>query len=275
MSTLREDRWSTLGDPEAVEDAAERLRQIGATASEQCAVQRWIGLLAPQDGERILDVGAGLGEVSMQIAKHVHPDGVVHAIDLSPGLVAHVEERSRQLGLNAVVRTGVGDARALPFGDAAFDAAFCRWLLLHLSDPERVIAEMCRVVRPRGRLLCVEADWETLAVHPGDPEVTRAIADANVRRQVDGRAGRKLVPLLCAAGLWNVAVSPFVTLDLSGDWLPILESRLPVAADVGVPKHDLDTRWAAIVSAAGSGQYVMSFTQYGVTGTVPPGTING
>lgn len=269
MRTSRSDRWSALDSPEAVQAAAERLRQLDATDSEGCARQRWLTLLAPQAGERILDVGAGTGHMAVELARHLGSQGSVHALDLSPGLLQYARRAARQAGVLDRVLTEAGDARALPYRDGGFDAAFCRWVLLHLPDPQRAVAEMRRVVRPGGRILCVEADWETLAVYPGDPEVTRRVVQANVDRQVDGRVGRRLVALLRAAGLQAVSALPVVALDLSGDWLPFLRSRLEVAVQAGMPTSSLTAWWKAIEAAAGGGEYLFSFTQYGVIGTVP------
>ncbi|WP_290653351.1 methyltransferase domain-containing protein [Aquisalimonas sp.] len=270
MSTSRSDRWTALNTSRAVRDAADRLRQLSATASERDARRHWLVLLDLRDGERAVDIGAGIGDMTVDIARHVGPDGAVHALDLSPGLLHHTRQRAAEAGVLDRVATDTGDANALPYGDDAFDVALCRWVLLHLPAPQRAIAEMRRVVRPGGRVLCVEADWETLIVHPGDPDVTRRIAHANVERQVDGRIGRKLAPLLQSAGFSNVSVTPLVDLDRSGDWLPFLHTRLDVAAQAGVPLSTLHQWWKAIESAASHGEYLFSFTQYGVLGIVPP-----
>ncbi|MCG6658967.1 methyltransferase domain-containing protein [Halomonas campisalis] len=207
--------------------------------------------------------------MTVAIARLVRSQGSVHALDLSPGLLQHAHRAAWQAGVQDRVVTEAGDARAMPYRDGGFDAAICRWVLLHLPDPERVVTEMGRVVRPGGRILCVEADWETLAVYPGDPEVTRRVVHANVDRQVDGRVGRRLVPLLRSAGLQRVSAVPIVALDLSGDWLPFLRSRVDIAAQAGVPAHTLSAWWRAIEAAADAGDYLFSFTQYGVVGTVP------
>ncbi len=269
MNTSRSDRWTALDTPQSAEQAADRLRQLSTPASEQDAREHWLGLLDPRRGERVVDIGAGIGDMTVPIAQRIRPGGVVHALDLSPGLLQHARHLAGQTGVLDAVVTDTGDAGALPYDDGTFDAALCRWVLLHLPVPQQALAEMRRVLRPGGRVLSVEVDWETLIVHPGDPEVTRRIVHANVERQVDGRTGRKLAPLLRAAGFAEVSVSPFVDVDLTGDWLPFLHSRLAVAVQAGVPTDTLGRWMTAIESAARTGEYLFSFTQYGVQGTVP------
>jgi ubiquinone/menaquinone biosynthesis C-methylase UbiE len=93
-------------------------------------------------GMRVLDIGAGTGAVSRALAQHgAHPT----AIDLAPDMVAHLRIR----GFPAVV----GDIRALPFDDSAFDAAVAAFAISHVDDPGCAIAEARRVVRPGGVIL--------------------------------------------------------------------------------------------------------------------------
>lgn len=270
MSISREkDRWSELNSREAVRDAAERLRQMSDTGTERIAREHWLDLLAPSRGEQIVDVGAGIGDMTLPLAKRVGPDGIVHALDLSSGLLEYTKRRADEAEVGEFVVVRQGDARELPYGDGEFDTAFSRWLLLHVVEQESVVVEMRRVVRPGGRVCCVEADWETLSVHPGDPEITRRIVDANVKRQVDGRVGRKLVSLMRSVGLRDVEVRPVVSLDLRGDWLFMLESRLEVASNAGVSDESLKDWWSDVEPSVENGEYFLGFTQYGVVGTVP------
>ncbi len=269
MNSSRRDRWSALESPQAIADAVERLRQMISTRSEQQAMARWLDILAPQPGQRLLDVGAGIGDMSLAFAHRVAPDGTVHALDLAPGLLACAGQRAREEGVADRIHLHAGDARDLPFRDDCFDQAFCRWVLLHLPDPERALAEMCRVVKPGGRILCVEVDWTTLHVEPGAQEITQRIVTANVDRQVDGRSGQKLPALLRSAGLERLSVMPLIAKDHEGDWLSFLESRLEVANQAGVPEEALSQWWQSIQGAVGQGTFRLSFTQYGVTGIVP------
>lgn len=273
MNNSRSDRWTALEGPDAVADAATRLRQMANTRSEQQAMAHWLDMLSPQSGECLLDVGAGTGDMSLAFARRMAPDGRVHALDLAPGLLDYANQRARAEGLDQHIHLHVGDARRLPFRDAGFDAAFCRWVLLHLPDPERAVAEICRVVRPGGRVLCVEVDWATLAVEPGDPHTTEKIVAANVERQVDGRSGDRLPELLRACGLEQLSVKALTASDNRGDWLPFLESRLDVAAQAGVSKKALSQWWQSIEAAAAKGIFRFSFIQYGVSGVVPDRTI--
>ena len=91
--------------------------------------------------------------------------------------------------------------RTLPFPDGAFDRSFCRWVLLHVEAAEAVVREMRRVARPGGRIMCVEADWETVTVYPGERRLTRRILNFSSDRHIEGWSGRRLAPLL--RELWD------------------------------------------------------------------------
>jgi ubiquinone/menaquinone biosynthesis C-methylase UbiE len=93
-------------------------------------------------GLRVLDMGAGTGAVSRALAERgARPT----AIDLAPDMV----ERLRDHGFTAVV----GDIRALPFDDGAFDGAVAAFAISHVDDPGRALAEARRVIRPEGVIL--------------------------------------------------------------------------------------------------------------------------
>ena len=117
---------------------------------ERGAVRRAVGLLAPRDGERILDVGTGTGEVLRQLARH---PGRLQAtgVDQSAAMLARVP------ALPVGWSVGVADARWLPFADGAFDAVTASYLLQVMSDADLpgVAGELLRVLRPGGRLVTV------------------------------------------------------------------------------------------------------------------------
>jgi len=272
MSTERRDRWAELDDPEAVASAARRLQQLSNAPAERAARQRFLDLLAPGAGEHALDVGAGTGEISLDLLRRLQPGGTVTALDPARGLLEIAARQARNAGLDQALQLDTGDARALPYSDGQFDLALCHWVLLHVANPAEVLQEMIRVVRPGGRVMCVEVDWATLTIHPGDPDVTRRIVEANVERQVDGRMGRQLAPLFRRAGLADVRVEPIVDVDADGDtdgWLALVESRLPIAVEAGAISHrEAGQWWQEIEQAVRDREYFFSVTQFAVVGAV-------
>jgi SAM-dependent methyltransferase len=94
---------------------------------------------------KVLEVGPGTGELAARIQADLGADVV--AVDISERMV----ELTRARGVEATV----GDVQALPFEDGSFDCAVAAWMLYHVPEVERGIAELARVLRPGGRLVAV------------------------------------------------------------------------------------------------------------------------
>jgi ubiquinone/menaquinone biosynthesis C-methylase UbiE len=123
--------------------------------------------LAPLPGETILEVGPGTGYYTLAVAGWLAPGGTVHAFDLQQAMLDHTLRRARRAGLdNLLVRQG--DARALPYADATFDAAYLVAVLGEIPDQPRALAELARVLKPGGRLVVGEL--------AGDPHMVTARA---------------------------------------------------------------------------------------------------
>jgi SAM-dependent methyltransferase len=129
-------------------------------------------LLGLGDGETVLDVACGPGNFSREFARAVGPDGLVVGIDASRTMLERgaAENRDARVGNLVLVR---GDATALPFVDARFDAACC-FAALHLfADPFAALDEMRRVLAPGGRIALMTSVRRQLTVRPLKPVIER------------------------------------------------------------------------------------------------------
>lgn len=103
---------------------------------------------------RVLDVGGGTGRIAAELRSN---GGRVVVLDASRPMLAQARRKD---GLTLVQ----GSATALPFLDGAFDLVVCVDALHHLPEPERVVEEVARVLRPGGRLFIQDYDVSRLAV---------------------------------------------------------------------------------------------------------------
>jgi SAM-dependent methyltransferase len=141
---------SRLDDPALVasEYADEsRLRRraagyAGAGTRDDARVPLVDAVVAAAPG-RVLEVGCGWGELAEWIARETGADVV--AVDLSPRKV----ELARERGVDA----RLADVEELPFADETFDVVVAAWMLYHVPDLERGLAEIARVLRPGGTLV--------------------------------------------------------------------------------------------------------------------------
>ena len=269
----RADNWSQVNGSDRVVQAAAKLARLSASPAEIKVRARYLDLLALKPGEIVIDVGAGSGTITAEIAQRVAPGGRVFAVDPSAGLLDVARATTREAGIGHLVDIRVADGRDLPFGLSAFDAAFCRWVLLHIDGPEKVIAEMRRVTRRGGRVVSVEADWETAMVHPGDRAITRRILGNAADRQVDPWIGRKLPSLFVAQGFAEVSVETIVAIDEGGEdrsWLEYLFERAALAVAAGVVTREDAIKWmGALDDGFKSKNFLFGVTQFIVVGSVP------
>jgi ubiquinone/menaquinone biosynthesis C-methylase UbiE len=142
---------SALNDPEAVRreyaDESRFAVRAGAWARSTgpSAIDMLRAAVAEISPARVLEVGPGRGETAEWIARETGAEVV--AIDQSERMV----ELTRARGIEA----HLGDVQELPFEDASFDCAVAAWMLYHVPDLDRGLAELARVLRPGGRLVAV------------------------------------------------------------------------------------------------------------------------
>ena len=121
---------------------------IGGRAATVHAVAR-MGLTAAQ---HVLDVGCGIGGATRYLAQSIGCR--VTGIDLTPGYIAAAEELARRTGLADRIAYRVGSALAMPFPDAAFDAAITLHVAMNIKDRRGLYREVARVLKP-GAVFCV------------------------------------------------------------------------------------------------------------------------
>jgi len=161
-------------------------------------------------GMSVLEVGCGTGAIAREVAAKVAP-GEVIGVDREEAQLATAKKLAAAQGLgNMRFVHGSADALDLPAGTC--DAAYCRFVLEHVADPVKVIAEMARVVNPGGWVCAYEWENSCGALHPDAPAV-REVWDAIYRLQDlqggDSMIARKLFGVFCEAGLSDVIAQGF------------------------------------------------------------------
>jgi arsenite methyltransferase len=167
-------------------------------------------------GERILDVGCGPGFYCVELLEDVGPSGAVFGVDGSAAMLALA---ARRCAGRDNVELHEADATALPVADASFDAAVSVQVQEYVRGVDAGLAELYRAVRPGGRVLVFDIDWETLSIHSDEPALTARVLRAWDEHLAHRLLPRTLGPRLRSAGFDDVRMTahPFVTIDFDRD----------------------------------------------------------
>jgi ubiquinone/menaquinone biosynthesis C-methylase UbiE len=245
--------------------------KTSAMASLQQMRRQSVALLGLREGDRVLEVGCGTGEDTQALAAIVGTTGRAVGVDSSETMIAEARSRARECGLP--VEFQVGDAHRLEFADDTFDAVRVERTFMHLDDPGRALCELIRVVRPGGRVLIGEPDWETLVLDVPDRPLTRKILNFGCDTYRHGWIGRQLPGYLRAHGLAEITVLPatMILTDLAlASQIFMLRAAAEQAQAAGVIESDEAERWLDHLEAAGqAGNFFAAVTGFVVGGRKP------
>ena len=129
--------------------------------------------LALKEGERIADIGAGSGYFALRFARHVGAQGRVYAVDISPDMILHLEERVRAAGLDNVrMVLARADDPLLP--DASVDRIFICDTWHHIAGHAAYLERLRKALRPAGQVVIVDFQKKRNARRGADGDADRA-----------------------------------------------------------------------------------------------------
>jgi arsenite methyltransferase len=203
---------------------AETARHIEATytTSDVVAQRREVRrLLALQPGERVVDIGAGPGFLAAEMAAE---GARVVAVDPS----ASMRELARARGVEMEILDG--SAETLPLPDDTLDAAVATQVLEYVPDVAGALAEIRRVLRPGGRVLVLDTDWDSVVWHSTDADRTRAVLAAWEEHLADPYLPRTLGAALREAGFAEVTPSVWPLFNAGAEPTTFSNGLVPVIA---------------------------------------------
>ena len=197
------------------DEAASLLERAYATAD--MIFQREVSRksLRASVGESILDLGSGPGFLACEIAEEVGETGRVFAVDISSDMNSISATRAAAAGFSDRIEISEGNAAALAFPDSAFDAAVSMQVLEYVADPDSALLELARVLKPGGRLVLVDTDFDSLVWAARDRDLAARIAAAWDEHLPDPHLPCSLAPRLRAAGfdIREVRVVPILNTE--------------------------------------------------------------
>ena len=107
-------------------------------------------------GKKCLDVGTGTGEIAFLLAENAGPEGKITGVDLTPKMLELAEGKMNERNLPIIVKFEVGNALALDYDDRSFDIVTSGYMLRNVTDVQKAVSEMYRVLSPGGVAVVAE-----------------------------------------------------------------------------------------------------------------------
>lgn len=212
-------------------------KKVSLTKDMQAQMLVLLNTLQPQAGEHILDVGCGNGVLVGKIADHVGSTGQAYGVDGSSAMVAMASEMVPGASFQ------LSDATKLPFEDNTLDAVICSQLLCFIPALDQALAEACRVLKPNGRFVILDTDWDSLVWNTNDQELLSEVMVLQKQGYHSDRVPRTLKKALVKAGFEvnDFFAHPICSLEpdpdsyaqqMSGFIRPLLEKHPTFPADL-------------------------------------------
>lgn len=115
-----------------------------------------IDWLAPRAGQSLLDLAGGTGDIAFRTLSRTGGGAAVTVCDFTAAMLQEGRRRAAERNIQAPIQWVCGDAMALPFVDRSFDLATIAFGIRNVTDPQKALHEIHRVLKPGGRFICLE-----------------------------------------------------------------------------------------------------------------------
>ncbi len=160
-----------------------------------------------QAGEQVLDIGAGLGHLTLEMAQQIGMTGKILGVDLNEPMLELARQRCQEFPW---IEFKMGDALNIPVKEDSFDVAVSVQVYEYIKDIPQVLNEMYRILKPGGRGIIVATDWKSILWHSNVPDRMKRVLSVWEEHCAHSDLPRFLSKYLKQAGLKIKSQSPIV-----------------------------------------------------------------
>jgi ubiquinone/menaquinone biosynthesis C-methylase UbiE len=227
-------------------------------------------LLDINPGSHVLDVGCGIGLQALAMAKLAGPTGKVVGTDISTVMIDIAKNKTSDSEFPLEFLTA--DAASQPFPEKSFDAVRTERVLMYVSDTQQTIREFKRLLKPGGRLVIFDFDWDGMLIAHKNKAFTRKIVRYTSDSFPNGRIGADLYFQLRNAGFKNVGTKPSSYYGNDEILLNIMKRVYEGILQTGITNKvftqaEIENWWKALDEDAKAGDFFMSFQGFIAYGT--------
>lgn len=233
-------------DEEALERLVARLESRAKDAVFTRLFEKYAGRLGLSASTRVLEVGCGTGANLRMLARRGDFAGTACGVDQSRHFVEAANRFAQSENVGDRVVFQLGDAHSLDFPAASFDVVIAHTLISHVTEPEKVLAEMARVVRPGGIVAVFDGDYSSLTYaypdHDFGQKMDKALATATFNNPLIMRDLPRLLPEqgLDLLDAWGDAVTE---IGKGSYFKSFAETYVPYVKRAGILPEQLVDQW--------------------------------
>lgn len=233
-------------EPGMIDRLVERLESRGKDRVFTRLFDNYSSRLDLQSDAQVLEIGCGTGVVARALARKDDADIHVTGIDHSPALIRVAYQLADEEGVANRLTFKVGDAHALPYADACFDAVILHTVISHVSDPSTVLEEARRVLCPGCTLVVFDGDYASLTYGYPDSEMGRKMEWALARAAFNNPVVMRELPwLLTAIGLdlHDTLADVVSEIGQASYFRSLAETYVPLIAPAGLARQAEVDAW--------------------------------
>lgn len=226
-----------------------------------------IETLNVKPGEKLLDIGCGPSHIIYELSTKIGPTGTIDGMDMAEEALSVGKRRCANL---ENINFHIGEATALPFDDNTYDVVMSCQVFEYIHDIPTALAEVYRVLKPGGRVLIYNTDWQALLWHSSDRERMAHIMEVWDGHLADPSLPQTLGHQMKSAGFKNVETMPAIRLDTeyepSNGSSAVSKFVIGYALSQGVAEDKVNAWEEDLIRCNEEGRYFYSSNEYLFTG---------